>query len=168
MRAKVWPKRRERKESTLSSRAPTGRFEDLNGSLSTAGRINRRRGEVNSDVKDDGRRRRPEIAGLDSDDVGMYKKRACAAGAVLGTVMTLSSRLSRCIYISIRVTFERQKKAHTSSRTDLLLGRKVRGPASRRIEVLSLIVIRSERTHPPSRVCFSIKVTFAVGKRRAR
>ena len=56
----------------------------------------------------------------------------------------------------------------TNSRTDLLLGRKVRGPASRRIEIFSLIVTRCERTHPPSRVCFSINVTFVVGKRRER
>ena len=56
----------------------------------------------------------------------------------------------------------------TNSRTDLLLGRKVRGPASRRIETFSLIFTRCERTHPPSRVCFSISVTLAVGKRRER
>ena len=68
-------------------------------------------------------------------------------------------------------TINKNWRRHTNSRTDLLLGRKVRGPASRRIEAFSLIVgnfKRSERTHPPSRVCFSINVTFAVGKRRER
>jgi len=112
----------------------------------------------------------------------MYRKRAWAAGAVLGTVITLSSRLSRCIYTlrnSIR-SANKQKKPkkkfrgaikRTNSRTDLLLGRKVRGPASRSIETSSSftgILIRSERTHPPSRVCFSISFTFTVGNRRER
>ena len=51
----------------------------------------------------------------------------------------------------------------------MLLGRKVRGPASRRMETFSLMTFtRCERTHPPSRDCFSISVIFVVGKRRER
>jgi hypothetical protein len=52
---------------------------------------------------------------LDSDDVGIYRKRACAAGAVFGTVITWSWRLSRCIYFiacqfnpAIYINFKRQ------------------------------------------------------------
>ena len=105
----------------------------------------------------------------------MYKKRACAAGAVLGTVITSSSRPSKCIYSSHNKSIQIDQQyifkkctKHTNSRTDLLLGRKLRGPASRSIETLFFSMTRSERTHPPSRACFSISVTFADGKRRER
>lgn len=103
VRANVSPSRREKKESTLSSRESFGRLALLKGSHRTAGSIIFARGEVIIDKMDDGMRCSPASPGVPYD-LGMYKKRAFAGGAVLGTVITSFSSLRRfiCHFVQLR------------------------------------------------------------------
>lgn len=72
---------------------PIGPFDLLNGSRSTAGMRMERSGEPSKDKMEEGMRWRPNVRIVSV--CGIYRKRALAGAAVVGTVITLSSNLSK-------------------------------------------------------------------------
>lgn len=81
-----------------------GRLGPLNASLMTAQNMSEKRGDAGREIIDGGRSCRP--VAFSPYDGGMYRKRACAGGAVLTIFKTLSFRRRRCILslISARAT----------------------------------------------------------------
>ena len=86
-RAKVSPNRRERKESTLSSRICWGRLAPLDISKITAVKVSDNRGEVKREQIEEGNLCRP--VAVPPKDSGMYSNRDFAGGAVWGISATL-------------------------------------------------------------------------------